>query len=694
MLWHPVQRGHGDRLGARLVAGGVLESAETWARVREEAARVLAQCLPPDAPCGRRTGVILGSAQSSETLSMTAVAALARDNGFRIVVALTGTAEAQFKHARDGFESALVVGAPPPQGWAAWANPTPHRDAEAFAELVHAWGDPRIAADQQPALFVSVLRHPVRLDQLAKLLETQDLSGVSVLVLDDETDSAGPGANPLAADPISTHGSIQRVRDALPRHTCLQYSAAANPSFLITLLDMLSPDFADVLESGDDYCGGRAFFLERSDLAREIPDLERPDVVVGSPEPPGSLLHALRVFLLGVALEGRRKAGLRRTMLVHPQHRSDAHRAYREWIGQALQRIGGLLARTPGDRERQRLAMEFELARQDLAATNGPMPPLEELLIALSIEVPRIVVTEVESATAEEVRWDEAFTHVLIGGQRLAGGHVLRGLTVTYMPKGRGASMPDMIEQRARFLGYRRSYLGLCRVFLQHDLARLYREHAQHEAHVRAQVVAHRGRATRDLRRTLILDARSQPSSAAIATQPFFRTQKRGWFKQRMPHVASAMDLNIRRVESFLSGRRWSRHVRYSHRIATAPLTEVIELLGRYAFGPEELLEAQIFIDQLIRIREVTPEAQVSVHLMQPDPRFRTTRSESDDTLELHEPRAESDLDGYPGDAALRDAARVTLQVHWLRVSRRQDGAELLAAARVPALAIHIPQGL
>jgi hypothetical protein len=694
MLWHPVHRAYSDRLGALLVKNGAVESAEAWSRIKDEAARVLAQCLPAEAPCGRRTGVAIAYAQSSEMMSMTSVAALARDNGFRVVITITGAGEDAFERARDRFQHDLAVDAPPPFAWVAWTNPTPHRDQESLGKLVRQWTDARIEDDQQAALFMSVLRHPVRLDQLARLLESQDLAGVNVLVLDDECDSAGPAAHPLAPEPGAIHGSIRRIRDCLPKHTYVQYTSSAQGPFAISLLDMLSPDFVDVLEAGGDFCGGQAFFVERSDLVHVIPEDERPDAIASSPDPPGSLLRALRLFLVGVAAQMAKKVGEHRSMLVHPQHRSEIHRAYRTWIDRTLRTWGSLLALPPGNRDRQLLAAEFEQARKELSVSAGPLPPLEELLISLSLEVPRTRVTEVESATGEEILWGESSTHVLIGGQRLEGGHALRGLTVTYMPKGRGASMLDMIEQRARFFGAKRAYLGFCRVFLQHDLARVYQEHAQQEARVREHVVAHRGRATRDLRRTLILDARCQPSQKAIATQPFFRTQTRGWFKQKMPHVASALELNVRRVETFLHARRTTRHARYSHKCAAARLKEVIELLGKYAFGPEELLEAQIFIEQLMKLAESNPDMPVAVYLMQPEPRFRTTRGETDDTIELHEPRPEDDVGGYPGDAVLRDVSKITLQIHWLRVSRLHDGEEILAAARVPALAIHIPQAL
>ncbi len=46
-------------------------------------------------------------------------------------------------------------------------------------------------------------------------------------------------------------------------------------------------------------------------------------------------------------------------------------------------------------------------------------------------------------------------------------GFTVKGLTVTYMPRGLGEGNADTVQQRARFFGYKESYLGYCRVRLE-----------------------------------------------------------------------------------------------------------------------------------------------------------------------------------------------------------------------------------
>src|SRR6185503_7525536 len=90
--WSPQEGRFTIELKRRLVELGELPSPESFEKVRTEAVRILGSCLPPSAATEQRTGLVVGSVQSGKTMSITTVTALARDNDFRCVVVLAGTA--------------------------------------------------------------------------------------------------------------------------------------------------------------------------------------------------------------------------------------------------------------------------------------------------------------------------------------------------------------------------------------------------------------------------------------------------------------------------------------------------------------------------------------------------------------------------------------------------------------------------
>src|SRR6266536_2699000 len=60
-------------------------------RVLESAAAILSRGTAPNGATRRTTGLVVGYVQSGKTLSFTTAIALARDNGFRLVIVVAGT---------------------------------------------------------------------------------------------------------------------------------------------------------------------------------------------------------------------------------------------------------------------------------------------------------------------------------------------------------------------------------------------------------------------------------------------------------------------------------------------------------------------------------------------------------------------------------------------------------------------------
>src|SRR5437867_1961467 len=64
------------------------ESRDT---IIQEAVSILRRCVPPSAREGHETGLVVGYVQSGKTMSFTTVTALARDNGYQMVIVIAGT---------------------------------------------------------------------------------------------------------------------------------------------------------------------------------------------------------------------------------------------------------------------------------------------------------------------------------------------------------------------------------------------------------------------------------------------------------------------------------------------------------------------------------------------------------------------------------------------------------------------------
>jgi len=59
--------------------------------VLSKATKILKKCLPPDSQPDERTVLVVGRIQSGKTLSFTALASLAGENGYRLIIVLAAT---------------------------------------------------------------------------------------------------------------------------------------------------------------------------------------------------------------------------------------------------------------------------------------------------------------------------------------------------------------------------------------------------------------------------------------------------------------------------------------------------------------------------------------------------------------------------------------------------------------------------
>src|SRR5262249_36842859 len=153
-----------------------------------------------------------------------------------------------------------------------------------------------------------------------------NLERVPTLVIDDEGDQAGLNTLVRRGQRSTTYRRLSDVKDSLPHHVFLQYTATPQAPLLINIIDFLSPSFAEVLTPGDDYTGGSEFFSRRANLVRSIPIAEIPTANNPLNAPPQSLLQAMRLFFIGVAVHIiTNDPEPNRSMMVHPTRLTTGH---------------------------------------------------------------------------------------------------------------------------------------------------------------------------------------------------------------------------------------------------------------------------------------------------------------------------------------------------------------------------------
>ena len=155
--------------------------------------------------------------------------------------------------------------------------------------------------------------------------------------------------------------------------------------------------------------------------------------------------------------------------------------------------------------------------------------------------------------------WNSAPSHILVGGENLGRGFTVNGLTTTYMPRGRGGGVADTIQQRGRFFGYKRDYLGLCRVFLDAEVRSDYENYIDHESYVMQELrdLTRSGSSMSEWRRRMLLAQSLRPTRRSVLPDIYRHLKVSEWTQQMQPwtpeedaRVASNWDV----IEAFLEG--------------------------------------------------------------------------------------------------------------------------------------------
>jgi len=714
--WQPVEGAEIQRMLERLPAAA-------RDRVRTDAREILARCLPPAKGAARRAGLVVGQVQSGKTASFTAVAALARDNRIPLVILIAGTKTNLLEQSRARLAVDLGLNEEDAHlRWAPFKSPMPgSQDVSLMSHRLLDCLDSS-SAHHVPVL-ITVMKNSTHMRRLALVLEQigeqVGLRDITAIVIDDEVDQATPNLRWRAGSESATYRNLREIRDALPRHTLLEYTATPQAPLLVNLADEISPDFTYVLTPGDAYTGGRFFFLEKRErFVRLIPRNDLAAVDATHQEPPNSLFQALALFLLGVAAGMlTRKSGdpAQRSMLVHPSQATAPQAQFARWLRQALDQWLDIFNRSDDPDFSDWSEIYFEPAYRDLSQTIPNLPSREQLLNNLprAMRFTRIEEVNTAAGASPAIEWSQAYSWILIGGAMMDRGFTVEGLTVTYMPRRVGVGNADTVQQRARFFGYKKSYAGYCRAWLSSEVDDVFRVYVDHEEHMRRalQEQAVSGQSLKQWRRRFLLDRALRPTRRAVISM-FYSHQAwaDSWFQQNHVPLPAAPEsepdiglANSRLIERFAAGRHWvpdgaglGLTAMQQHVSTFVPLADLLEsVLADFAMLEED---GPNFASLMLGIEELAdskPDHAVRVvHMSRGAKRQRSLVADTTRIKRLFQGRSR---DGrYPGDSHIHEGDKLTIQIHCVEpcADNGTDEGSEPQRSPVPMLAIYVPEAL
>jgi hypothetical protein len=648
-----------------------------------ESAEILSHCVNPVDTVGDITGLAVGYVQSGKTMSFTTLSTLAIDNGFRVIIYLTGTKNNLLEQTTKRLRKDLLIAADNRRHYKVFQNPVSD-DTNAISNA--------FKLKSRPAILITILKRNNYIQELTKLFLSFDikskLGNNGVLIIDDEADQASLNtyarSNSKSEDweedeHSSTYSSILKLKASLPNHSYIQYTATPQGPLLINLMDLLSPEFHVVLTPGKAYTGGKVFFEDNPGLIIAIPPKEVYHHKKNNlSECPQSLVNALQVYLIGVAIQVNilEKENFL-SMMVHADRDKDASRKFRSWVGNIITNWGDRLSLSDNDPSKIELLTSFKNNYTE-AVDKIEKPPSFEDVIKEVLEV--ILDTNVELVIEgstfgnKEEDWTKASSHILIGADMLNRGFTVEGLTVTYMPRNTASkSNADTIQQRCRFFGYKRSFLESCRVYLPVDSILEYKEYVEHEEVMREQL---KSSTLRDLEQVMVLGDQLNPTRNNILSADVIRHKLSGW---RQMNALEHIPENINYVENFIKAHKFNNCEDYetdsrNHKVLQLSINDVIEFLKGFKIaGMPDALRKSSTIQYLRFLADKEKIDHAYIYQMA----YNVTEGRERKLIVSHDHLWINNIfmgrsnDGgatYPGDKGIRMEDSLCIQIHKVKL--------------------------
>ena len=694
------------------------------ATFREEASDVLAHCNPHYAVnLPETTHLAVGYVQSGKTMSFTGVTALAKDNGYRVIIYLAGTKNNLLDQTQKRLRKDLIgKNGANNDYYKIHSNPT-------TADIDDIVGN--LESIEKPIVLIPILKHYDHILKVRQIFNNSEIKELmvneTVIIIDDEADQAslnsyGRRNSKYEEDSKSrTYDAILKLRADLPGNTYIQYTATPQANILISMQDLLSPKSHTLLTPGEGYVGGKLFFgkgdngdLYNGELIVEIPEKEVFHKKYNPlTEMPQSLKDALMLHTLAVAIVVKwlKVDGINYlSMMVHPDNTIDWNKTFKEWIDNELRTWRRLMGKSDDNFDKVQMLRRFEellpLALEHYEIEE--QPTFEEIkpLIAEVLKSKKVYLVNTDKDAETEIQWDDYKMHILVGAEMLNRGFTVEKLATTYMPRyTKGATNADTIQQRCRFFGYKMDYIKSCRVFLPGNSIANYLNYVKHEEELRSTLAS--CDSLEAVERKVLLSPSLRPTRANVLPIWVVNTRMSGMNALQAFSSKSTIEQNDVLVARFLQDHEHDWTIRQdttlyrTHRWLKLGIDDAIQFLSDFNF--KNWPDAQRKADTIRYLRYLAGASgddkvdyvyfyQMAFGAPAIERNFDATeRRLAANTQIFAGPSSATDSTNYPGDAKIVGSHEtLTFQLYHIRLK----GAELDYPKEAYTMAIYVPKEL
>lgn len=423
--------------------------------------------------------LLVGKVQSGKTSNLELFSALALDNGFNLIVIYGGYDNTLLGQTTNRFRKTFNI---PIETNYADESPVIFSSDDS-AQLLTV--DDEIIEDLLDAnkpIFIISMKRPAAMNKVNDLLARIDKSELRTFIIDDEGDQASLNTKKnKAIDASATYAAIVRMKELL--NDPLYISVTATPQALIFLdeYSRLRPETIRLIEPGKGYCGGESYHLYDSGTIEVIDDEDQQ--VLNDGTMPDSLRYALQHYIIASAIMHKRRH-LTSDMIIHTHRNVSVHDTIYRMIAAYIQSLKDAIE-YDDEVTLETRKKEFLIAYKRLFLDEvREKYDFNELWDLICKKILMRVYLILKNSTGQVTQANEGLRKhkIYIGGDLLQRGVTFPSLVTTYFSRwAKDGGNMDTNLQRARWFGYRKKYIDLCKIFTPCTVSREFTNLAEIE---------------------------------------------------------------------------------------------------------------------------------------------------------------------------------------------------------------------
>lgn len=439
------------------------------------AAKILSNCPNPNLNGGSKIGLAIGKIQSGKTSNFISLMSLAFDNNYNIIVVFGGTKNNLLSQTEERIKKMFDIN----------NNKRDDRDVVVLSTTNRF---DSISADQLNKMYNSgrkiiivALKHPKHIRDVKNYIIEANLDKKPILLIDDEGDQASLNAKVSRNERTVIYDELLQLKESL-YHVCfISITATPQANLLIDTIDSLSPDFCQLVEPGKEYTGGAIFHGDEQDLhVIELPEDER-EMLEGDGVPE-SFYNSLGVFFVGSIIRKLRNDGKNHVMLIHPSQKIFDHTEVEKKVNLILENWLNSSEQDKSESGYQQLCQYLKRGYDELSRTVEDIPSFETIQDRIKDELIDCRTLVINSDKNTYIDYYKTRNIIIVGGNMVERGLTIDDLAVTYIVRrSKSKANADVVEQRARWFGYRKKYFDLCRVYCTRQIKEDFSNLLSHE---------------------------------------------------------------------------------------------------------------------------------------------------------------------------------------------------------------------